>query len=113
MNSLRESLKIKVIFSKEEIEIFKNLLEGRKEIRPLKKILEEKITEYQLGLIYNAKVILNDACPSCGSLNTKEDHNRPPTLTKGGNFIIYRQCCECNTKFSAHFIPSFEADYSI
>ncbi|MFX1520259.1 MAG: hypothetical protein ACFFCD_10105 [Promethearchaeota archaeon] len=113
MNSTKKSLEIKLTFSKEEIEIFEKLLESRKEQRSLKDILEEKLIECQLGLIHNAKIIMNDACPKCGSLKTKEDCDRSPIIAKGGNHVIFRQCNECDTKFSVFFLPSFEVDYSM
>ena len=106
-------LEIKIAFSQEEIEIFENLKESRKETHPVRDILEDKLIECQLGLIHSAKIIVNDACPKCKSLNTKEDPTRPPIRIKGGNFEIYRQCSECSTKFTSFFMPSFEIDYDI
>jgi hypothetical protein len=113
MGAPKKSLEIKIVFSQEEIEIFEKLLDSRKELRPVRDILEDKLIECQLGLIHSAKIIVNDACPKCKSLNTKDDPTRPPIRIKGGNFEIYRQCSECSTKFSSFFMPSFEIDYGI
>ena len=113
MGAPRKSLEIKIAFSKEEIAMFEKLLESRKDLRPLRDILEDKLIECQLGLIHSAKIRVNDACPKCKSLNTKEDPTRPPIRIKGGNFEIYRQCSVCSTKFSSIFMPSFEIDYGI
>lgn len=113
MDAPKKSLEIKIAFSQEEIEIFEKLLESRKETHPVRDILEDKLIECQLGLIHSAKIIVNDACPKCKSLNTKEDPTRPPIRIKGGNFEIYRQCSECRTKFTSFFMPSFEIDYDI
>lgn len=114
MGASKKSLEIKIAFSQEEIEIFEKLLESRKEVRPLRDILVDKLMECQLGLIHNAKIILDDVCPKCGSLNTKEDNTRPPTLDAAGGYgVIYRQCSECNTKFSYFSLPFFEVDYDL
>jgi hypothetical protein len=114
MDASKKLLKIKIFFSQEEIEIFEKLLESRKELRPLRDVLEDKLTECQLGLIHNAKKILDDICPKCGSLNTKEDKTRPPTRDAAGGYgVIYRQCSECNTKFSYFSMPYFEVDYDL
>ncbi|MFX0077463.1 MAG: hypothetical protein ACFE96_18625 [Candidatus Hermodarchaeota archaeon] len=109
----KKSLEIKITFSQEEIEILEKLLKSRKELRPVRDILKDKLIECQLGLIHSAKIIMNDACPKCKSLNTKEDPTRPPILIKGGNFEIYRQCSKCNTKFSYFSMPVFEVDYEL
>lgn len=114
MGASKKSLEIKIAFSQEEIEIFEKLLESRKEVRPLRDILVDKLMECQLGLIHNAKIILDDVCPKCGSLNTKEDNTRPPTRDAAGGYgVIYRQCSECNTKFSYFSLPFFEVDYDL
>lgn len=110
----KKSLEIIIIFSKEEIEILEKLLESRKELRPIRDILEDKLVECQLGLIHNAKKILDDICPKCGSLNTKEDNTRPPTRDAAGGYgVIYRQCSKCNTKFNYFSMPYFEVDYDL
>jgi hypothetical protein len=113
MSNPNKSLEIEISFSEEEIEILEKLLERKKIQHPLEEILEDKLIECQLGLIHSAKIIMNDACPKCKSLNTKEDPTRPPIRIKGGNFEVYRQCSECSTKFSSIFLPSFEIDYNI
>ncbi len=114
MDHPKKSLEIKITFSQEEIEIFEELLESRKELRPVREILEDKLMECQLGLIHNAKKILDDICPKCGSLSTKEDNTRPPTRDAAGGYgVIYRLCSRCNTKFSYFSMPYFEVDYDL